>query len=113
MKPLNASAMICALFVLGTAATTGCAVETAASEPEIGESADALAASKVKLPAGDPCREVLAPLALGIVESSQGLAYTSSITVSLTSETEVRLYTVSSTGTSSEPPIRHEVELDN
>ena len=58
-------------------------------------SESAISDSKVKLPANDVCRDVLAPLALGLAESAVGLKYAKSITVSLTSETDTRLYTVS------------------
>lgn len=50
-------------------------------------SADAISHSKVKLPIADECRDVLAPLALGLAEGAVGLDYAKSVTVSLTSAT--------------------------
>jgi hypothetical protein len=109
MNSLN-STIVCAFVVLGIA--TGCTAETDFA-PEVSETDDALRAREVKLPAGDPCRDVLAPLALGLADGAHGLAFTSSVTVSLTSETESRFYTVSSTGRGSGAPVRYEVELSN
>lgn len=89
----------------------GCAAEAESPASPAEVSADALSSSKVKLPAGDTCRDVLAPLALGLADGAFGLSYANAITVSLTSETDTRLYTVAVTqGASS---IRYEVELDN
>src|SRR5262245_8551198 len=83
----------CLVLSLGLLAI-GCAAEASTSDGP-GSSVEALTNSKVKLPAGDPCRGVLAPLALGLAEGSVGLPYASAVTVSLTSETDTRLYTVS------------------
>lgn len=82
-------------------------------EPVSGPSASeaAISDAKVKLPAGDACRDVLAPLALGLAESAVGLEYAKSITVSLTSETDTRLYIVSAVADSYAATF--EVELDN
>ena len=63
-------------------------------------SADAISHSKVKLPIADECRDVLAPLALGLAEGAVGLDYAKSVTVSLTSATDTRLYTVTAAGDS-------------
>lgn len=92
---------------------TGCAAAIeAAPESEEGQTdTQALAASKVRLPAGDPCRDVLGPLALGLADGAVGLAYTKGIAVSLTSETETRTYTVEIAHAGN--AFRYEVELDN
>lgn len=74
-------------------------------------SADAISHSKVKLPIADECRDVLAPLALGLAEGAVGLDYAKSVTVSLTSATDTRLYTVTAAGDSYAASF--EVELDN
>ncbi len=110
MKSFQSAAAI--LFAVSSFATlAGCAAETAPTSEPVGESADAIAASKVKLPSGDPCRDVLGPLSLGLADGARGLAYTSGITVSLTSAADTRFYTVSIAGEGS--PYVYEVELDN
>lgn len=93
---------------LGLGLLAGCAAAPADGGPASSE--DAISLSKVKLPANDPCRDVLAPLALGIADGAVG-ASANAITVSLTSETDTRLYTVSvARGAQT---TRYEVELDN
>lgn len=87
-----------------------CTASSSESEPAAGTST-AISDSKVKLPAADECRDVLAPLALGLAESAVGLEYAKSITVSLTSETDTRLYTVSAVADGYTATF--EVELDN
>jgi hypothetical protein len=85
----------------------------ACAEPEAttASSSEAIHDSKVRLPATDECRDVLAPLALGLAESAVGLRYAKSITVSLTSETDTRLYAVSAVADGYTASF--EVELDN
>jgi hypothetical protein len=89
-------------------------VAFACAEPDpttTSSSEAAISDSKVKLPANDECRDVLAPLALGLAESAVGLRYAKSITVSLTSETDTRLYAVSAVADGYTASF--EVELDN
>src|SRR5690349_20379926 len=91
---------------------SGCAVETASSEPAPEESTSDLSLSKVKLPLNDPCRDVLAPLAMGLADGAAGLPWTKSITVSLVSETEYRSY-VAAVARTDGSTIKYDVELDN
>src|SRR5262249_36529991 len=93
------------LFAAGCAATTD---SGSADDPD--DTAMALSNSKIQLPKNDPCRDVLAPLALGLADGSVGLDYAKSIAVSLTSKTDTRLYTVAITGDDS---VNYEVTLDN
>ncbi len=98
-------------LVLGLGAFgAGCAAQ--ADEPTEVAAAEAVSASKVKLPAGDACRDVLAPLALGLADGAAGLAYTKAVTVSLVSETDTRVYVVDIARTFG-GAVRYEVELDN
>ncbi len=111
---MNTSLRLSSLLVLSTAfgLLAGCAAPTSESEPESpASSEEGLASSKVKLPKGDDCRDVLSPLALALADGAVGTSYTKSITVSLTSETDTRLYTVLVEGRDSS--IQYEVELDN
>lgn len=97
-----------ALLALSSFAFVACA---APSSDDASSTEAAISDSKVKLPAGDPCRDVLAPLALGLADSAVGLDYAKSVTVSLTSETDTRLYTVQAVAPSYTASF--EVELDN
>lgn len=78
----------------------------------VADSAEAISASKVMLPRTDECRDVLAPLALGLADGGVGLDYATSITASLTSETDTRLYTISAVS-SAGYSLHFDVELDN
>jgi len=95
-------AFVCAITTLA-----GCSAEVRPTD--VGESDDALVTSKVVLPSGDPCRDVLAPLSVGLADGAGGP--TTGITVSLTSAADTRLYTVSIAG--GRAPLVYEIELDN
>ncbi len=108
---MNRVASFALLSCLALAAASGCAatLDPAASEPAA--QGEDLKLSSVKLPAGDPCRTVLGPLALGLADGAIGLSYAEGVTVSLTHETEIRTYSFSVfyRGES----VRYTVELDN
>lgn len=96
-------------LLLALALPVGCAGVAAESSDDSSE--DALTNAKVKLPAKDQCRDVLAPLALGLAEGALGLDGTKSITVSLTSETDERDYVVVIAGEGTS--VTYGVTLDN
>ncbi|NOU28697.1 MAG: hypothetical protein HOO96_12390 [Polyangiaceae bacterium] len=109
MKTTQRIATALATVALGLLAG-GCTAESAQSS-EDAPTLDALSASKVQLPKGDACRDVLGPLALAVADGAYGLAYTKSITVSKVGEADTRAYTVQATGADS--LLRYDVELDN
>lgn len=96
---------------LALACSSAVAEGDASSTDGSGRAEAAISDSRVKLPANDDCRDALAPLALGLADSAVGLADAKAITVSLTSETDTRLYTVSAIAAGY--TARFEVELDN
>ncbi len=88
--------------VLSLTALNGCATESTETAAA-GTTEDAFTVG-LSLPVGDPCRDTIAPLALGL---SMSLGSTAPIVVSLTSETDSRTYNIDFEG------LGYELELDN
>jgi hypothetical protein len=99
------------IFLVAFASTAAACFADGGASESIAAGTDALTPAKVFLPESDACREVLAPLALGLADGAAGLAFTQRIDVSLTSETDTRLYAVAIEGQKSSAA--YEVELDN
>ena len=73
------------ILVAGGLLSMGCSASAGAEPDATQASTEALAAAKIAIPAGDPCREALVPLAIGLADGVYGVQETQAITVSLKS----------------------------
>lgn len=106
------------LVVVGGVALAACSSGTRAEDSA--PSQDALSAANIELPSGDPCRDVLGSLALGLAEGSVGRDNTNAVRVTVVGQDEWLHYevlvdgkTFSANGQSFANDYRWSVALDN